>query len=302
MNGPAQPRFRGPALVDFGTVAGSAAGRRLEAIGGVLVDRPLMHERLPARQLPVAWEEAVATFDRDGGWRFAKPLPDPWLAIVPLAAEAEAPAISLEVRPAPSGQIGIFLEQVPQWQWLFRATPRGCRMLSLFAHSGAATLTLAAAGADVVHVDASKQATALARRNAKASGYDAAPIRWICDDARAFVAREVRRGAAYDGVVLDPPSWGHGPKGQAFSIDRDLGPLLAELATLLEPSGSSSRSGPILLTCHSPGWHQRRLRDTLADAFGLSACDAGPLACTDASGRQCILGDYARHAPHDDIP
>lgn len=302
MNGPAQPRFRGPALVDFGTVAGSAAGRRLEAIGGVLVDRPLVHERLPARQLPVAWKEAVATFDRDGGWRFAGPLPDPWLAVIPLAAEAEAPAISLEVRPAPSGQIGIFLEQVPQWQWLFRATPRGCRMLSLFAHSGAATFALAAAGADVVHVDASKQATALARRNAKASGCDAAPIRWICDDARVFVAREVRRGAAYDGVVLDPPSWGHGPKGQAFSIDRDLEPLLAELATLLEPSGSRKRSGPILLTCHSPGWHQRRLRDTLTAAFGLPTCDAGPLACTDASGRQCILGDYARHAPHDDIP
>jgi 23S rRNA (cytosine1962-C5)-methyltransferase len=304
MNGPAQPRFRDPALVDFGTLAGDASGRRLEAIGGVLVDRPLPHDRLPPRRLPATWKGAVAFFERGGpagggdGWRFGAPLPQPWQAVIPLDPQRQEPTIALEVRPAPSGQIGIFLEQVPQWQWLFRVTPRGSRVLSLFGHSGAATLALAAAGADVVHVDASKPATALARRNAAASALAAAPIRWICDDARAFVAREVRRGAAYDGVVLDPPSWGHGTKGQAFSIDRDLGPLLADVATLLETSRAQARSGPILLTCHSPGWHQGRLCDTLTATFGLPACDAGPLACTDASGRQLILGDYARHAPH----
>jgi 23S rRNA (cytosine1962-C5)-methyltransferase len=81
-----------------------------------------------------------------------------------------------------------------------------------------------------VHVDASRQAIALARRNAEASGLAAAAIRWVCEDARTFVARELRRGTRYDGVVLDPPSWGHGPKGQAFAIDRDLLPLVADLA------------------------------------------------------------------------
>jgi len=168
------------------------------------------------------------------------------------------------------------------------------RMLSLFAHSGAATLALAAAGAEVVHVDASKQATALARRNAEASGLAAAPIRWICEDARTFIAREVRRGAAYDGVVLDPPSWGHGPNGQAFSIDRDLGPLLGDLAELLGAARAASHAGPVLLTCHSPRWHHRHLHDTLADVLGEGGIESGRLACTDAGGRTLALGDYAR--------
>ncbi len=289
-------------LVDFGSDGGSAGfgGRRLEQLGGVLVDRPLVQADLSARRQPKAWAEAVAVFDREadgkGRWTFRGSLPDPWQVQVPLGAEANS-SITLEVRPAPSGQVGIFLEQVPQWQWLYEVTFSGMRMLSLFAHSGAASLALAAAGAEVVHVDASKQATALARRNAAASGLGEAAIRWICDDARAFVAREVRRGGRYDGVVLDPPSWGHGPKGQAFSIDRDLEPLLADLATLLEPSRAASPRGPLLLTCHSPGWHHRRLRDTLSQAFGLTDCASGRLECVDAAGRTLALGDYARWTP-----
>lgn len=289
-------------LIDFGR-DGSAAftgGRRLERLGDVLVDRPLVQTGLPARRRPQAWGDAVAVFARDatgrGAWTFHEPLPDPWQVEVPLGAEAGT-AITLEVRPAPSGQVGIFLEQVQQWQWLSEVTPPRARMLSLFAHSGAASLALAAAGAEVVHVDASKQATALARRNAAASGLAEAAIRWICDDARAFVAREVRRGGRYDGVVLDPPSWGHGPKGQAFSIDRDLEPLLVDLATLLAPSRPGTLRGPLLLTCHSPGWHHRRLRDTLSQAFGLTDCASGRLECVDAAGRTLALGDYARCLP-----
>lgn len=299
MNGPSGGKFRDPSLIDFGADP-TGHPRRLELLGGVLVDRPLAQDALPGRRLPAAWRQAGAIFHvTDGGpergrWEFPEPLPDPWLIRVPLASAAAAP-LALEVRPAPSGQIGVFLEQAEQWRWLAAVTPPGARMLSLFAHSGAATLALAAAGAEVVHVDASKQATALARRNAEASQLGAAPIRWICEDARAFVAREVRRGAAYDGFVADPPSWGHGPKGQAFAIDRDLVPLLADLAVLLGRSRGSGRLGPVLLTCHSPRWHHRHLHDTLVTAFGIEGCESGRLACTDASGRTLALGDYARH-------
>lgn len=294
MNRPPEARFPDPSLVDCGPTA-AGTGRRLELMGGVFVDRPLLLPDLPPRRFPQAWSQASATFT-DDRWQFTAPLPAPWVVHVPLAADQLQPTITLEVRPAPSGQIGLFLEQIPQWQWLARATPRGCRMLSLFAHSGAATLTLAAAGAEVVHVDASKQATSLARRNAAASGLDAAPIRWLCEDARAFVAREVRRGSRYDGVVLDPPSWGHGPKGQAFAIDRDLVPLLADLAQLTGVGRGQPLRGPLLLTCHSPRWHHRRLRDTLSAEFDLADCESGRLACTDAAGRDILLGDYARHA------
>jgi 23S rRNA (cytosine1962-C5)-methyltransferase len=303
MNGSSGGKFRDPSLIDFGTdQAGNP--RRLELLGSVLVDRPLAQDALPGRRLPAAWREAGAIFhaaeDGRGRWEFPAPLPDPWLVRVPLGKESTAATLALEVRPAPSGQIGVFLEQVEQWRWLADVTRPGARMLSLFAHSGAATLALAAAGAEVVHVDASKQATAMARRNAEASGLGAAPIRWICEDARAFVAREVRRGIAYDGFVADPPSWGHGPKGQAFAIDRDLVPLLADLAVLLGRSRGSGRPGPVLLTCHSPRWHHRRLHDTLADALGepaSSTIESGRLACIDASGRSLPLGDYVRQPP-----
>jgi len=230
------------------------------------------------RRRPAAWSDATAIFRPPAGergrgvWEFTAPLPEPWLVHVPVGP--------------------VFLKQLDQWRWLAAITPRGARMLSLFAHSGAATLALAAAGAEVVHVDASKPATALARRNATASGLDAAPIRWLCEDARTFVTREVRRGARYDGVVLDPPSWGHGPKGQAFSIDRDLAPLLADLSKIVGPR----HKGPILLTCHSPRWHHRRLHDTLAEMFG-GAIESERLACRDAGGRPLLLGDFARSHP-----
>ena len=300
MNAPATGKFRDPSLVDFGADA-AGHGRRLELLGNVLVDRPLLQPDLPRRRT-AHWTDAAAIFHaaigpgRAGEWTFTAPLPDPWRVAVPLTTTI----LSLEVRPAPSGQIGVFLEQAEQWVWLSQETPAGSTMLSLFAHSGAATLAMAAAGAHVVHVDASRQAIALARRNAEASGLATAPIRWVCEDARTFVTRERRRGARYDGVVLDPPSWGHGPKGQAFAIDRDLVPLMADLTALTASStspGSAAPSGPVLLTCHSTHWHHRRLRDTLAEVLPPGRFESGPLTCTDAAGRTLELGDFARRSP-----
>jgi len=215
-----------------------------------------------------------------------------------VAVPLSTATLSLEVRPAPSGQIGVFLEQADHWEWLSQETPAGSTMLSLFAHSGAATLAMAAAGAHVVHVDASRQAIALARRNAEASGLTDAPIRWVCEDAHTFVTRELRRGARYDGVVLDPPSWGHGPKGQAFAIDRDLLPLVADLAELTATTAPGGPAGPVLLTCHSNRWHDQRLRDTLTEVFPSGRFESGLLTCTDAAGRPPELGDFARRCAH----
>ncbi len=297
MNAPAPGKFRDPSLVDFGADP-AGHGRRLELLGTVFVDRPLLQPDLPRRRT-AHWTDAAAIFHaaigpgRSGEWTFAAPLPDPWRVAVPLSTAI----LSLEVRPAPSGQIGVFLEQADQWAWLAQETPADSTMLSLFAHSGAATLAMAAAGAHVVHVDASRQAIALARRNAEASGLADAPIRWVCEDAHTFVTRELRRGARYDGVVLDPPSWGHGPKGQAFAIDRDLLPLLADLAKLTATTAPVGPVGPILLTCHSSRWHHRRLHDTLAEVFPTGRFESGPLTCADAAGRPLELGDFARCSP-----
>lgn len=298
MNGPPLEKFRDPSLVDFGTDA-EGHGRRLELLGHVLVDRPLLKPDLPRRRTAL-WTSAAAVFNAprtangpSNGWTFRPDLPDPWQVAVTLPNAT----LSLEVRPAPSGQIGVFLEQRDQWEWLARETSAGSTVLSLFAHSGAATLAMAAAGAQVVHVDASRQAIALARRNAAASGLADAPIRWVCEDARTFVDRERRRGTRYDGVVLDPPSWGHGPKGQAFAIDRDLVPLVADLAAITTGTAGGGIAGPVLLTCHSPRWHHRHLRDTLTEVFSGGRFESGPLSCTDAAGRTLELGDFARRFP-----
>jgi 23S rRNA (cytosine1962-C5)-methyltransferase len=306
MNGPASGKFRDPALVDFG-LDSRGRGRRLERLGGVLVERPLPQTQA-TRRLPRAWEEAVAVYrtaavsrrEADaprGAWEFRGTPPDPWQ----VKLEVDSRTLTLEVRPAPSGQTGLFLEQLEQWRWLARTAPPGGLVLSLFGHSGAASLALAAAGAEVVHVDASKQAIALARRNAAASGMEDLPIRWVCEDAATFVARQLRRGSAFSGAVLDPPSWGHGPRGQAFAIDRDLGPLVDQVAALLAPTGDRPL-GPLLLTCHSPGWHHRRLLDTLVSACAAAglhpgSCESGGLACSDDSGRTLELGDFARCIP-----
>lgn len=289
--------MRDPALVDFG-VDPAGGGRRLERLGGLLVDRPLPQTR-ERRRLPAAWQAATAAFRGATGargesaWEFTGPLPDPWRVALPIGPAT----LALEVKPAPSGQLGVFLEQAEQWRWLAQVTPPGAVMLSLFAHSGAASLAMAAAGAEVVHVDASRQAIALARRNAAASGLDHLPIKWVCEDAATFVARQVRRGATFSGAVLDPPSWGHGPRGERFAIDRDLVPLLHDVAALL-----ADGPGPLLVTCHSPAWHHHRLQDALAAACAAASLapghvESGRLACTDESGRPLTLGNFARRTP-----
>jgi 23S rRNA (cytosine1962-C5)-methyltransferase len=307
MNEMPAAKFRDPALVDYGTDP-AGLGRRLERFAGLLVDRPLPHVT-GSRRDPAAWPEAAAVFHSAtastiappagpaGRWEFRRTVPDPWRTSIPLGLAT----ILLEIRPAPSGQIGIFLEQVAQWRWLAAVTPPGSVMLSLFGHSGAATLALAAAGAEVVHVDASRQALALARRNAEASGLSHLPIRWVCDDAAGFVRRQVRRGRGFSGAVIDPPSWGHGPRGEAFAIDRDLAPLVGDVARLVAAGGTLPR-GPLLLTSHSSGWHRRRLRATLQEActtagVGCDPPEDGPLTCTDDADRTLDLGAYARCLP-----
>jgi 23S rRNA (cytosine1962-C5)-methyltransferase len=305
MNPPRPAACRDPALVDFGTDA-AGLGRRLERLGGILVDRPLPQTQ-ERRRLPSLWRESLAVYrivgagssaspaGSRGTWNLVGAVPNPWQVSVPLGATT----LRLEVHPAPSGQVGIFLEQVEQWRWLAATVPPAGTMLSLFGHSGAATLAAAAAGAAVVHVDASRQAVALARRNAAASGLAHLPVSWVCEDAATFVARAARRGRKFSGVVLDPPSWGHGPKGQSFAIDRDLPGLLADIARLLD----ATSPGPILVTCHSPGWHPGRLRDTLSEALASASppirgrLESGPLTCTDDSGRTLDLGVFARLAP-----
>jgi 23S rRNA (cytosine1962-C5)-methyltransferase len=226
-------------------------GRRLERFGDVVLDRPAPGA-VTQRGDPAAWAAATARFDRAAGspagaWAPAGALPERWTIAVD--------GMAVELRPTPAGQVGLFPEHLPVARWAAaRAVDFAAAgepppaVLNLFAHTGLATLALARAGASVAHVDASRPAVAWARRNAELAGLADRPIRWLVDDATRFVLREERRRRRYAGIVLDPPTYGHGPDGGAWRLPADLDTLLAALVPLLEP-----RRWFVACTAHAAG-------------------------------------------------
>src|SRR5206468_2138299 len=186
-------------LIDAGS------GRRLERLGEYVVDRAAPGAWFD-RRTPERWADADLRFDAERGWsgdglRTAR---DGWTASLH--------RLTLELRPTDAGQIGLFAEHASMLSWLDdrvaeRATPS---VLNAFAYTGMTTLAMAQSGAAVTHVDAARSAIAWARRNAMLNRLENRPIRWLVEDARAFVAREIRRDRRYHGVVLDPPTYGHG--------------------------------------------------------------------------------------------
>ena len=222
------------ALLDSGN------GRKLERYGETTVVRPepqcLWRPALP----PEAWAAADAVFDPSdeedaGGWRVQGVLAGRPDAVWPLAWRA----VRFEARLTPFRHLAFFPEQAANWDWLdarVRAMARGPeppRVLNLFGYTGVASLVCAAAGAAVTHVDASKKSIAWARANAELSGLADRPIRWICEDVRRYVQREVRRGARYDGIILDPPKYGRGPAGEVWRLFEDVAELTRLCAGLL---------------------------------------------------------------------
>jgi 23S rRNA (cytosine1962-C5)-methyltransferase len=270
-------------LVDVGDAA------RLERFGDRLVDRP-HPAAFSARRDPAAWLSADLRFDRDAGWSGP--------AVDAGAWNVEVAGIPLELRTTDGGQVGLFPEHAAMLPWLGdRVADRldvGERpaILHLFAYTGLTTLALAQAGAAVTHVDASRPTVAWARRNAEIAGLADRPIRWIVDDARTFTEREARRDRRYAGIVLDPPSYGHGPDGRAWRLETDLEPLLAESARILEPGGF------VLLTAHTPAVDGDELRAAVDRAMRLPAptVEVGELGLDTADGRRLGLGWFARVA------
>ena len=217
----------------------SGQGRKLEQFSSIIVDRPEPQALWQPRLSTTRWSQAHAVFsaeeDKEAGkWRCSKPVPSSW----PIAVEN----ITMLGRLGSFRHLGIFPEQLPHWQWMRQAIERTRqqtgggrpRVLNLFAYTGAASLVAARAGAEVVHVDASKKAIAWARENQSASGLAEAPIRWIVEDARKFVAREVRRGRRYHIVLIDPPKFGRGPEGEIWELFEHLPPLLRNSVELLD--------------------------------------------------------------------
>jgi len=147
--------------------------------------------------------------------------------------------LSFWVEPTLSGHLGVFPDQASHWDWLaaiIQSASAAPKVLSLFGYTGLATLACAAAGAHVTHVDASRKAVKWARENQSLSQLEDRPIRWLVDDAQSFVAREFRRGRTYDGLILDPPRFGRGPKGELWKVEDSLPALLRQCRKLLSSS------------------------------------------------------------------
>lgn len=261
-------------------------GRRLERFGAVVVDRPAP-AATAAKQDPDAWRAADLRFDSQRGWSRPRdaggPAPEAWTVRIG--------DLTLELRPTSSGGVGLFPEQLDNAAWLAAklTEPRPTAgtpptILNLFAHTGLLTLAAAHAGAAVAHVDSGRTAVAWARRNAELSGLTDRPVRWLVDDAATFVAREARRGRRYDGIVLDPPSFGHA-RGRQWRLADGLADLLTACAGIL------SGRGFVLLTAHTTGLGGPEIGALARDAFPTAISIAGSsMNLVAASGAELPLG------------
>lgn len=273
----------------------SGDGRKLERYGLYTVVRPEPQCMWSPRLDAAAWKGADAVFepsdeDEAGRWRFKGRTRESW----PLAWGG----VRFHGRFTNFRHLAFFPEQAANWEWLdacVRTAGGQPRVLNLFGYTGVASLVMAQAGAAVTHVDASKKAVAWARENAELAGLTEKPIRWITEDARKYVQREVRRGSKYEGIILDPPKYGRGPGGEVWRLFEDLpelarlcGELLSENAAFLVLNAYAERISGAALS--------GLLADTLKDRGG--RIEWGELALTeDAGDRQIGMSFFARWTP-----
>ncbi len=237
-------------------------GAKLEQVGPYRLVRPAPQALWRPASSSAVWDTAAACYHRSsaggGAWTSRHTLPPTWVVTYC--------DLTLQVRLTDFGHLGFFAEHGPHWQWVHQyihTADRPVRLLNAFAYTGGISLAAAAAGASVVHLDAAEGIVAWARANAQLSGLAAAPIRWIVEDVTKFLTREVRRGNRYDAIVLDPPSFGRGSKGEVWKLERDL-PLLLDLCSQV----LSNAPLFVLLSAHTPGVTPLVLEHLLADVLG----------------------------------
>lgn len=279
----------------------SGEGEKLERYGKFILSRPdpqaLWNKRLPVSD----WQKADAVFAHSGtkgGWKKNSRVPEKW--------KIEFGGFNFFIKPTAFKHTGLFPEQEPNWQWIIKnikSANRPVSVLNLFGYTGGATLAALSAGAEVAHVDGSKSAITWAKENASLSGLADKPVRWILDDAREFVKREIRRGVCYDGIMMDPPAFGHGPKKELWKIENDFLGLMKLCQEVLSKS-------PIffLINGYSAGYSSIAYENNLSPLmkkFG-GAIEKGELAIEESgatpgdrpdalgSGRLLPAGIFAR--------
>ena len=211
-------------------VIDTSCGEKLERWGKYILLRPDPQVIWNTKKERKEWKQLNGHYHRSqkggGEWEFFD-LPGEW--------SIHYNDLTFNLKPFSFKHTGLFPEQAPNWDWLsalIRKAGRPIKVLNLFAYTGGATLAAAKAGASVTHVDASKGMVTWAKENAISSGLADAPIRWLVDDCVKFVEREIRRGNTYDGIIMDPPSYGRGPKGEIWKIEESIYPFV-ELTTKL---------------------------------------------------------------------
>lgn len=250
----------------------SGDGKKLERFGDYLIERPCSQAVWRPK---TKWPKPHARFSREKGRGWKGKLPDEWVV--------GHQGIDFIVRPTGFGHLGIFPEHGTFWPLFKEALAPGDKVLNLFAYTGGATLAAAKAGLHVCHVDASKPTVEWAKENAKLNGLEKAPIRWIVDDVYKFLQREIRRGNTYDAIILDPPSFGRGTKGEVFKIEDRVNDLL-DMCRKLMPKPKL-----LLFSSHTPGFTPVVMERLVDGGSG------GECALQDASGKLLPLGSYVRY-------
>ncbi len=264
----------------------SGDNRKLERYGSYIVIRPETQAIWkPAR--PKDWKRANAEFswiEGKGVWQKKN---------IPLSWELFWEDIRFTVRLTSFKHTGIFPEQTVNWQWLRErvAALKQPKVLNLFGYTGIASIAAAKSEAQVTHVDASKQSNAWAKENARLSGISEGNIRYILEDALKFTEREARRGAIYDGIILDPPAFGRGPKGEVWKIEESIPRLLTAIKSIL-----SSKSGSFfLLNGYAAGYSPQSFLQAVESSFGEKKGEYGELLIQEVgSDRSVPAGIYVR--------
>ena len=274
----------------------SGEGEKLERFGQYVLSRPDPQALWKKSLSKGEWDKADAYFMRDSAgadWSFRKGFSGEKWAI-------DFGGLRFWIKPTAFKHTGLFPEQQPNWDWVRKAISDGSagraledapEVLNLFGYTGGASLACAQAGAKVVHIDGSKAAVTWARENAELSGIADKPIRWIVEDARLFVERELRRERRYDGIIMDPPAFGHGPDNELWKIEEHFLALLDDCMKLLKPK-------PLffLINGYSAGYSSVAYGNNLIvlkEKFG-GEIETGELAIQEKSGRLLPAGIFAR--------
>ena len=290
------PTWKDYELIDSG------AGEKLERFGSYVLARPEPKALWDKSLAEAEWRRlAHTTFtpgagfgkagkEDSGTWNRLRKMDDQWYIQY---KNADGLALDLRLGLTSFKHVGVFPEQAPNWDYIYRQTRalaakgRTPRVLNLFAYTGAASLAAKAAGADVTHLDSVRQVVTWARGNMEHSGMDG--IRWIVEDAMKFAQREARRGNRYDGIILDPPAYGHGPDGEKWKLDECLFGMLRSVGEILAPKDSF-----MVLNLYSNGYSALLGETVVRQTMSVGAIESGELALNDRFGKALPLSIVVR--------